>query len=279
MPAEITYRNILQEELEKRLRRNPQYSLRSFAKDLGVSNALLSDVLRGKCGLSLKRAITISDRLGMSHQRKEWFCSSVESLHARSQGRKTIALARLKKLIESKASNVRMKSLSHEEFSVVSEWYAFAILELMKMKEAPADPRWFARRLNISDYLAKSAIERFTKMNVIEMRNGRWHVLSEVIETPVNFSGEAIRHHHDQFLQLSIQALYSQPKEERDFRGLTIKCNKSSIESVRSRLKQFLIELDLELSQDPEADHVYRLSTQFFRLTDEKFSFQNNPIK
>jgi len=41
------YRKILRDELETRFQRNRHYSLRAFARDLGVTPARLSDALSG----------------------------------------------------------------------------------------------------------------------------------------------------------------------------------------------------------------------------------------
>ncbi len=53
---ELFYNFILKNELARRIEQNPQYSLNSFARTLGVSPATLSLVLNNKQPLSLKNA-------------------------------------------------------------------------------------------------------------------------------------------------------------------------------------------------------------------------------
>ena len=79
------YRKILRRELEQRINRNPRYSLRSFAKDLKVAPALMSDVLNEKRGLSRFSATRIANRIGLSSSETETFCDLVKSKHARSR--------------------------------------------------------------------------------------------------------------------------------------------------------------------------------------------------
>jgi hypothetical protein len=43
--AQESYRRTLHEELETRSARNPGYSLRAFARDLGIRHSRLSEVL------------------------------------------------------------------------------------------------------------------------------------------------------------------------------------------------------------------------------------------
>ena len=61
------YREMLREELQKRNGRNPRYSLRAFAKCLGVDVAALSRVLSNKQTITMKTAngrITCAESLG-----------------------------------------------------------------------------------------------------------------------------------------------------------------------------------------------------------------------
>ena len=50
-------------EFSKRKLRNETYSLRAFARDLGVSASRLSEILSGKLGISEKTAETIASKL------------------------------------------------------------------------------------------------------------------------------------------------------------------------------------------------------------------------
>jgi transcriptional regulator with XRE-family HTH domain len=48
----MNFRQTLAKELGDRRRRNPGYSLRAFARDLGTDHSTLSQILRGRRGLS-----------------------------------------------------------------------------------------------------------------------------------------------------------------------------------------------------------------------------------
>ena len=62
-PLHEDYRDILREELAARTETNPQYSLRAFARDLGIGSARLSEVLNGNTGLSRPAAEPLSPGL------------------------------------------------------------------------------------------------------------------------------------------------------------------------------------------------------------------------
>jgi transcriptional regulator with XRE-family HTH domain len=89
------YRDMLRAELASRQNRNPNYSLRSFARDLGLSAPRLSDVLRGRYGLSRSAAAAIADRLHLDPAAAEHLCDLVEASHGRSRYSRANARARL----------------------------------------------------------------------------------------------------------------------------------------------------------------------------------------
>ncbi len=59
------YRLFLEEELLTRKTRNAAYSQRAFARDLGVTQPLLSAVLAGKKNLSKEQVKNIIDKLNV----------------------------------------------------------------------------------------------------------------------------------------------------------------------------------------------------------------------
>src|SRR3954468_13014795 len=56
----------LSEELARRMKSNPRYSQRAFARQLGLSAGELSEILRGKRSLSLRSALRVASSLGLS---------------------------------------------------------------------------------------------------------------------------------------------------------------------------------------------------------------------
>ena len=73
---EAGYRFILATELTRRQSRNPSYSLRSFAKALGISATALSEALNGKRCLRRDSAQKIADRLAIPPEDRPKFILS-----------------------------------------------------------------------------------------------------------------------------------------------------------------------------------------------------------
>ncbi len=74
---------------------NPRYSLRAFARDIGISPSRLSAILKGRQGLSESSASRIAAKLGWEGEAAERFVLMVLAADSRSKGRRTEALNRL----------------------------------------------------------------------------------------------------------------------------------------------------------------------------------------
>jgi hypothetical protein len=73
------YRNYLKNEFQRRVIKNPRYSLRAYAKNLGIDNGFLSKLLTGKALLSLDLADILTKKLKlMEDDRKQFLLSAAE---------------------------------------------------------------------------------------------------------------------------------------------------------------------------------------------------------
>jgi DNA-binding Lrp family transcriptional regulator len=73
----MDYRTQLKTQLARRREVNPRYSLRAFAKKLGLSPSKLSEILAKKRNLGAVRAGELVDRLGLVGRDREAFLLSV----------------------------------------------------------------------------------------------------------------------------------------------------------------------------------------------------------
>jgi transcriptional regulator with XRE-family HTH domain len=62
----VTFRALLVAELERRRAANARYSLRSFARDLGVDHSTLSQILRGKRRLTARTVRALGRKLRLA---------------------------------------------------------------------------------------------------------------------------------------------------------------------------------------------------------------------
>ena len=77
------YREFLRSELDRRVNKNPRYSLRAFSRFLGVDVGALSRLLANKQTITLRTANKICQNLGLDEEERRHFLDSVT--HDRSK--------------------------------------------------------------------------------------------------------------------------------------------------------------------------------------------------
>ncbi len=259
-PLPQNYRDWLKREFEARCARNTRYSLRAFARDLGVEASRLSHVMKGHYGLSRPAAEKLSLKAGWSEGERSFFCDLVEKEHARSDLQRELAGNRLKK------PALNYSSLKDDSFRVIADWYHFAILELTRTEDFKSDPKWIARELEITTTECEGAIRRLVNLGLLK-RSGKKLISSgENFANSAGTSSEAIRRFNSQFLSRALLSLNRTPVEKRDFSTLTLAVSDEDLPDAKKMLNQFLDEFDARFSKTQRKTQVYGLGLQFFPL-------------
>jgi plasmid maintenance system antidote protein VapI len=249
-PAHQGFRMRLQRELMERCKRNPNYSLRSFAKALKINHATLSLILRGARPLTSKKCIQLGQALGMSPAE---LASHMDP----------VATAPI--------VTPEFKNLGLDTFIAISDWYHDAILELTRLKQFKGDARWIAKRLGISPSEVNIAVERLVRLELLEIQpGGKWLDRSGDNSTFVSddFTAVAFRKLQKQLLELSARALEEVPKPLREHASMCMAIDSRDVPEAQKRMRQFRKEMCAYLQrQEAKPDQVYQLMTGFFPVT------------
>lgn len=260
------YREILKQKFDQSRKRNPRFSLRAFSKKIGLSSSQLTEVLQGRHGLSPLKAGKIADALGMSTMEKEYFTDLVQSLDGRSEAEREIARIRLQK----NSAEARFQQVPEDCFRVIAEWYHFAILELTEVETFRPDVSWVAHALRISEDEAQAAIQRLARMGYLEMTDGKWISSESFRRTTRDVPSDAIRKFHSGVLRRALEALESQPVEQREFISLVMAIDSQLLPEAKKRLREFETEFCMAMNAAESKDRVYSLCMQFFELARER---------
>lgn len=256
------YRKYLESILLRRRAINPRYSLRAFARDLGVNAPRLSEVLRGKKGLSLQAAMAVAQKLKLDKTEARTFCDLVQCTDARSPVARKLAKERLK----SRAAQAKYEPLASDEFDVIADWYHFAILELTQVPGFRSDVKWIAKSLTISFNEAQAAIARLLRLKLLEQNSRGQLVKTRAVTTSCNRRSEAIRTHSKQILQKAICAIDEVPTEERDISTIMMPVNKKKWAEACEKIRVFRRELCAFLEEGAE-NEVHCLAIQLFPVS------------
>jgi len=244
---------------------NPNYSLRAFARDLEMPVSSLSNVLQGKQGLSELSATRIANKLNLSKIEKNHFIDKVLARDARAKMKRHLAVKRLKDL----RIQDDKKGLHEDYFHLVSEWYYFAILELLLVKDFQSNEKWIADSLDVKVEIVEQAMKRLTRLGLIEFIDDEYRSTNAQLKTSCDTPSINIKKHNMQILKKASDALINQPVDSREFATLTVAIDEEAIDFVKEKIRRFQRELNNELterSNKKKANKVYCLAIQFFDL-------------
>lgn len=253
-----SFRLYLQNELLRRCEKNPSYSLRAFARTLGCDVGTLSKILKGQRGIGRITIERLGMRLGLSPEEVGSFVSKSRRGKPATQAPAGASVA------------IDYQQLTLDRFKVISDWYHYAILEVMALDRFRPDPRWIARELGISVSEVNVAVERLRRIELIEVTpDGKWVDLTDGTSTTTGspFTAVAFRKLQKQVLEKAIVALEEVPMDLRDQTSVTLAIDSDRIPEAKERIKAFRRELSRFLSRGKKRDAVYQLGVSLFPLT------------
>lgn len=249
---QLTAKNLLLQEMTRRRTRNSAYSMRAFARDLGVGVTTLSDVLADKRSLSKTNLEKVLEKLSVSPTE----ASELWSQH-KEQHKKTIPL--------------ELSILEEDHFRFIADWYYLAILNLAKNENNRSSPSWIADRLSISPDLVREALKRLQRLGLLQVSGGRLVRTSQSLSTTVDIPSAAIRKHHSQNLEKAAHALENVEVNLREFGSVTMAVNMKNLPRAKEILFQARKKIGALLEEGPTSE-VYTLSFQLFPVTKARTS-------
>ena len=243
-------RMVLQQELSRRIQKNPKYSLRAFAKSLGLSHALLSLVISGKKDLSKKSATKIASELGMHPSRlmPKPSLPQVDSKNRADEGRELL-------------------EMQLDTFAIISDWHHYAILSLLELPKAKFEAKWICKRLGISEMEAKLSMERLKRLNLIGQKGGRWRQVSAPINIENNIATAATKKFNRQLLEKAVESMENQSKDRRSFSSMTFAMDPALVVEAEKHIRDYLRSLSDELEVKGSPKDVYCLTAQLFPVS------------
>ncbi|OFZ19097.1 MAG: hypothetical protein A2X94_10125 [Bdellovibrionales bacterium GWB1_55_8] len=257
MTAQHSIQKVLNEELVNLKLKNPSYSLRAFARKLGITPSALSEVLNGKRNISGKLAERLADRLMLDPEKKQ------NLLMTFSQEKRRQAAASVHGSSTQRASI----QLGMDHFKTVSDWYHFAILSLAETKTFRSDPAWIAKRLGLSKSVVTAAIERLLRLEMLNQdESGQLRPTGVGYTTSDEIANVSLRKSHAQNLELARASLEHDEVTLRDFTAITVSIDPAKIPEAKKMIRKFRDDLATFLESD-EKSEVYKFCMQLIPLT------------
>lgn len=244
---------VLAEELTRRQEKNPGYSMRAFAKQLGVSVSTLSEVLNGKRAFSKGSTFRVADRLFTCTEKRQSFLLSALGLQFSPEGLN----------IDLPHPGKGFDEIDVDQFKVISDWYHLAILSLAKTEKNSSDPSWIASRLGITKRDALAAFSRLIRLGLIAVDQDGFVRCSKPLFVKSKVPSTAIRKYHRENIEKALETLETTPVELRDYSSITMATCPEKIEQARELIRIFREQLS-DLMESGDKNTVYTLAVQLF---------------
>ncbi len=262
-----SYHGILREAFQERLKRNPRFSLRSFAQLLQMSPSGLSEVLNGKKKLSIAKALGLAERLHLKGREREYFLSLVQIDFAKTLEEKSFIQHQLRRL------NPHKLSFDHDidAFQVISEWYHLPILEFTDVSDVDLSPRNVAKSIGITLREAEAGIERLLRMGLLERsKSGKLRKTKQSFVFRSSTPNSALRHYHRQMLAKIDTSLETQTPEQKFSGTETFAFDPKDIDKAKEVIEQCIDDLAALALKGKKRNTLYHLNIHFFNLLNSK---------
>lgn len=266
MPS-IDYRSRLISHFESIQKKRPGYSLRAYARDLGVNASQISRVISRKQNLSLSTARKIAEKIFIVPLEAEQWLNLVEEQCAPSPKLRALAAKRNKE-----REITDQVHLDSDRFHVLADWYHLAILEALSLTPCPSSARKLSKLLGITPKEAELGLERLQRLDLIKcdpedpnsLRPTHRHL--DIPSSPTK--SRAIQHYHFQTLALAQTALQEQTLDQRYFVGHTM----ALPPELAAKAKGYIQELEHKLHLLSEEAQKNRMPlTQLVQIQVQQF--------
>jgi len=255
MKYQSFYLSLLKEELVERQKKNPSYSLRSYADFLGIHPGTLSSVFNGKRTLPLTSADKITLRLGLSPKEKMDFLKSLAT-----------EKAKFKYLTQEEKE--KQVYLDENNFKIIAQYEHYAIVTLMDVKDFQSNPIWIAKRLGLSLNRVEMALERLISAGlVIKDEAGNFKKTFSKLGTTIDILSPALQKAHLEDLDIAKEKLGRVDVHKRNYSSTTIAVNPAKMEKAKMVIYEFRQKMRALMEQGDRSE-VYQLCVQLFPLTE-----------
>lgn len=241
---------LLLKKFEEGKQKNARWSQRAFAGKLGLSSGALSEILKGKRVLSSQLKKKISAKLQLSPLEESDFFSEELPDHLKTQ-------------------RLEYYKISNDQFHLISDWWHFAILNLVNTKDFKPSVSWIAERLQLSPKIIEDAWQRLFRLQLLKKEGKKILRTYKRIETSDDLVNLSIQKAHIHDLPLIEKSILEVPTELRDHTSITMVIKKKSIAKAKEliRLFQDRFSEEVEVTDSEQGEEVYKLSVAFFPIT------------
>jgi uncharacterized protein (TIGR02147 family) len=168
-------------------------------------------------------------------------------------------------------TGVDYQQLSLDSYAVISDWYHYAILELIRVEGFHPNVSYVSKTLGISNTEAHIAVERLQRLGLLRIkRNGKWtDNTTSGSATNINqdLTSHASKKLQQQVLEKAIHALEELPTSIRSQTSMTMAIHPEDLDTAKNMIKIFRRDLCAFFEKNKNPTHVYQLGISLYPLS------------
>lgn len=248
---------VLKRSLTDKKRVNEKFSLRSYAKFLGIDPGTLCSILNHKRALPAKYIEQVCERLNLSDDEKIFFADDIKGI-------KRVPLKEIQ-CVEPNYTHIEDRE---KNYALLSQWEYYAILHLIEADDFQPDIRWIAKRFSLTEKRVGEVVNDLISLKLIRITElGKWEKLVNKLTTTDGIRSLALRQSHKETLYLAAEKIESVPLTHRSYSSSVVCIDPNKIEEARVLIRNFRRSLSAFLEEGPQKE-VYQLAVQLYPLTD-----------
>ncbi len=264
----MNVQEILSSHFKKKQKENEYFSLRLFARNVGLSPSYLSLIFSGKRKLQLKYLGPICEALDLDKETQNEVYSLFIKENSHLNKGKHFINDRMTENPSKKKESIVLQN--RKMLSALNPWYNLAVLDATLLKDFDGTREWISKKLNLSLEQINEAVDKLLDLGLLVEEDKGLKKVDKTIEFRSSKSPAYIREHHSQYMDVAKNILKENTDEEfleeRLISGLTVVLSQNKAQDIKARLNRLLYEIIEESEQDSNTTEVYRFSVQFFPI-------------
>lgn len=248
--------------------KNPSFSLRSWAKQMGLKeHTPLHLMLNQKRSVSKKLLPVLIKNLKLTQKEGLFLETLIELNRSKSPTQKELYLNRLRELSPKHRINVQ----ELENFKYLSEPLHMLIREMVDLPQFKPDPDWISSRIReqVTTAQISESIGRLMQMKLLAIsKNGKLQKQDSHVSSTKDIADQAIKTFHKKSLDHAKSALTEQSVHQREFNSYLLNIEKKNIPSAKKMIREFVLKFIARFEANSGTEiETYQFSSQLFELT------------
>ncbi len=260
-------------------KKNPAFSLRSWAKQMGLKeHTPLHLMLNGKRTVAKKYLPVFVKSLNLNPKEGLFLENLIELGRSKNPFQKEFYLDRLNDL----SPKHKIKVCELENFKYLSDPVHMLLRELVDTPGFSEDERWLQKKIRVQTNAPqiRDTLNRLIEMGLLfRDENGKLKKKDGHVSSTKDIENRAIKDYHEKSLDYAKKAIHGQSVEERELNSYLLNINRKNIplakQMIRDFIQRFIAKMESSAGSDVE---TYQLSNQFIALTREANSIKEDEI-